>query len=123
MLAGGALCMALKYKGQVVTYNWANLKKCDSKYLNFDLAADEVYFRGARTNLEHRGKHLAVYLQHQMKLHLAGLGIRKVYSIVTCENIASIKYHRKANRKLLRLYLYLALFKKYKRCIKLREYR
>jgi len=123
MLDQGYRCIALKHNGEIVSYSWFHLQKCDSKYINFELPEKDAYLMGVRTYRNHRGKNLAAYLQQQLESHLAQMGCRRVWAIITFGNLPSLRSHRKADIQPLHLYLYLVLLKKYTWRIKLRSYR
>ena len=125
MFSEGCKCMVIKYKGNIVSYLWYNLRKCESKFLSFsfELKENEAYSLGGRTFKAYRGKGLAPYLMYQTHKHLAQIGRKKLYGIIFFSNISSIKYHRKLNAKPLKLFMNVKYLGKYNRNILLKRYR
>lgn len=125
MLAEGCICIGLKYKDEIVSYGWVNLKKCKSKFFSysFDLKENEAYAYGIRTMSAFKGKTLAPYQRYHTYKHLAQMGRTKIYSIGFFSNIPSIKFHRKLNAKPLKLFMNVNFLGKYKRNLLLKRYR
>jgi hypothetical protein len=124
MLSDGCKCIGIKYKGNIVSYLWYDLQKCESKLLSFsfELKENEVYTLGGRTYSEFKGKALAPYLMYKTYKHLEQIGRTKFYGIIHFSNILSIKYHRKLNAKPIKLFLNVSFFNKYKRNFLLKKY-
>jgi hypothetical protein len=125
MLSADGKCMGIKYKDEVVSYGWYNLKNCNNNPFSFsyDLKESEAYAYGIRTLSAFKGKALAPYLRNHMHKHLAQIGRTKLYSLLLFSNIPSIKFHRKLNAKPLKLFMNVKYLRKYNRNILLKRYR
>ena len=86
-LSNGCVCMAIRYKDEIVSYMWYNPLRCDHEHLKFRLKKEEAYLYNAVTSGEYRGKGLAPYLRQEMYKELASLGRTKSYSITEYHNI------------------------------------
>ena len=125
MLAEGCICIGIKYKNEIVSYGWADLKNCwhNALSFSFELKGKEAYSFGIRTLSAYRGKALATYQKYHMYKHLAQIGRTKIYSIIFFSNIPSIKFHRKFNAKPEKLLMNVKFLNKYQRNILLKRYR
>jgi len=125
MLSEGKICIGIKYKNEIVSYGWANLKSCKNNpfSFSFELKENEAYTYGNRTLSAFKGKALAPYQKYHMYNHLAQKGRTKIYSLVLFSNIPSIKYRRKLNDKPLKLFMSVKFLNKYHWNIILKRYR
>lgn len=125
MLSEGCKCMGIKYKDNIISYRWYNLRNYEDNPFSFslELKENEAYLYGMRTLKAYKGMGLAPYLNYKVYKHLAQIGRTQFYSFVHFFNIPSIKYHRKVNAKPLKLYLNVKYLKKFSRNILLKKYR
>jgi hypothetical protein len=113
-LKDGKKCFGIKFRGDVVSYVWCNLK--DIKHLRCPrlLNEDEAYLFGSYTLQAHRGKNIAPYTRYQLYKELAKTGRRRIYSITTYFNTSSRRFKEKLRARPVDLYLYIGLFRKWK---------
>ena len=89
----------------------------------FRLKDNEAYLLNMWTFHAYRGKNLAPYLRHQSYRLLEKQGRTEKYSITQYFNKSSIKFKNKLNSKHLKLYLSIALFKKFYWNFCIKEYK
>ncbi len=126
MLSEGCICIGIKYKDEIISWGWANLKnaKNDLLSISFDLKENEAYILGMRTLSAFKGKGLAPYLRYHTYKYLVETGRTKYYGFIFFSNIPSIRYHRKSNIfKPFKLYMNVKILNKYNRNILLKSYR
>jgi hypothetical protein len=122
-LSAGWLCIGIKHHDEIAAYMWCSLRECNSPYLSFYLREDEACLLDARTFSSYRGKNLAPYLRVQLYKHLRQMGRTKFISITQYFNTPSLRFKKKLNAKPQKLYVYICLFRKYKRVILLKRYK
>jgi hypothetical protein len=122
-LADGCLCLGIKSQGTVAAYTWCDLKEFYyGKRLCFHLKDDEAYLFDARTFKKYRGRALAPYLRLQLYLKLIEMGRSKLFSITVAFNTSALRFKKKLNARILKLYLYIGLFRRFRFNIVLRNY-
>lgn len=112
-LKKGQLCISLVHNGNIAAYTFIELQ--DFLYYNkkIKLKDNEAYLLNMWTFHAYRGKNLAPYLRYQSYRLLEKQGRTIKYSITQYFNKSSIKFKNKLNSKHLKLYLSIALFKKF----------
>ena len=125
MLSEGCICIGIKYKDEIISWGWANLKnaKNDLLSISFDLKENEAYIFGMRTLRAFRGKALAPYLRCHTYKYLVETGRTKYCGFIFFSNIPSIRYHRKLNAKPVKLFMNVKFLNKYSRNILLKNYK
>jgi hypothetical protein len=121
-LRAGNKCLALKYKGEIASFLYINLMKCNYGTLDLSLNSDEAYLTNMYTLESYRGKNLAPYLRYKSYGILNNMGRNKLYSVSEFFNSSAIRYKQKLNAKNLKLVMYIDLFKKLKWSFTLRTY-
>jgi len=112
-LKNGQLCIGLEHNGNIAAYTFIDLH--DFVYFNrtFKLKENEAYLLNMWTFHSYRGKNLAPFLRYQTYKLLDKQGRTVKYSITQYFNKSSIKFKSKLNSKHLKLFISIALFKKY----------
>jgi hypothetical protein len=122
-LANGCLCLGIKSQGMVAAYTWCNLKQCSyEERLIFPLKDDEAYLFDARTFKSYRGKALAPYLRYQLYIKLVEMERSIFFSVTSTFNTSALRFKEKLNARILKLFLYIYLFRKFRFNILLRNY-
>ena len=122
-LASGCLCLGLKNEDTIAAYTWCNLKQClYEERLAIPLEDDEAYLFDARTFKKYRGLALAPYLRYQLYLKLVEMGRSTFFSVTSTLNTSAVRFKEKLNAKILKLYLYIGLFRKFRLNILLKNY-
>ncbi len=122
-LADGCLCLGIKSQGKVAAYTWCNLNQCDyEERLSIPLEDNEAYLFDARTFKSYRGKALAPYLRYQLYLKLIEMGRPTFFSATSIFNTSALRFKEKLNAQILKLYIFIGLFKKFRLNILLRNY-
>ena len=121
-LEDGGLCIGLRLDGALAACNWANLKRCDSRCLPFELSNDEAYLGYARTFMAYRGKNLAPYLRCKMYEQLQRIGRTRLYSITEYFNTPAIRFKKKLNVRPVKFGCWYRLAGKFENRIILKNY-
>jgi hypothetical protein len=108
-LERGHLCIVLKHGSAIAGYTWADLHRVSDDTCNFPLADDEAYLYDAYISPQFRGRSLAPYMRSECYKHLRAAGRRSFYSISDFFNTPAIKFKRKLNAEVVRLYLQVKL--------------
>lgn len=108
-LARGDLCIVIKHGDEIAGYTWADLKSVSDSACNFPLGPDEAYLYDAYIAPQHRGRSLAPYMRAECYRHLRAAGRRAFYSVSDFFNTPAIKFKRKLNAEVVRLYLQIKL--------------
>ena len=108
-LAKGHLCIVLKHGGEIVGYTWADLERVSDPACDFPLGPGEAYLYDAHIAPRFRGRGLAPYLRTESYRHLHAAGRHAFYSISDFFNTPAIKFKRKLNAEVVRLYLQIKL--------------
>ncbi|MGO9136263.1 MAG: GNAT family N-acetyltransferase [Syntrophales bacterium] len=121
LLDSGCLCLAVKYKDEIAAYSW-----CDPNYVRYKgrivaLKRNEAYLFQARTYKAFRGKNLAPYVRNELCKLLKQRGVERFFSITLWSNTAAMKFKQKLGAKPIELFLYVALFRKFKMHFRLRN--
>jgi len=119
----GMPCFGVKSNGEIVAFNWANLKECHSKWHRFSLKEDEAYLFDMYTLKSHRGKNIAPFLRHRTYRALKGMGKTKFYSYSSFLNKSAVRFKKKLNARILKLYLFVELFGMFERSWVLKNYK
>ena len=112
-LKQGNKCLGIKYKGRIAAFTWFDLGEFKLGFFRFSLKENEAYLFDAYTLMSFRGKGLAPYMRYRSYKELAKLGKNKLYSVSECFNTPSIRFKMKLNAKIIELYLYVEIFKKW----------
>lgn len=121
-LKQGKKCLGIKYNERIAAFTWFDLAEFKSIFLRFLLKKNEAYLFDAYTMMSFRGKGLAPYMRCQCYKELAKLGRNKLYSISECFNTPSIRFKMKLNAKIIELYLYVEIFKRWRFNSRLKRY-
>ena len=112
-LEEGKVCFAAKCDGRIAAFTWCNMHECHFKGHSFPLKEDEAYMFDTFTMPSFRGKGIAPYLRNRHYQELAESGKQTVYSISERFNIASIKFKRKLNAKIVGRGIYVEIFRRW----------
>ncbi len=121
-LKEGKKCLGVKHHGEVTAFTWYDLDEFNFKGYTFPLKENEAYLFDTYTLISFRGKGIAPYMRYQCYKELANLGRHKLYSITERFNTPAVKFKEKLNAKLLELYVYIELFKKWHFHSRLKKY-
>lgn len=102
-LARGHICIALRHKGYVVAYTWADTTEINDSTYRTKLGENEVYLYDAFTRPEYRGQGLAPLMRVRCYETLRALGKSTFFSISDCFNTPAIRFKRKLNARFVRL--------------------
>ena len=94
-LDDGFVCFIARVHGQLVAYNWTQVKPGKDWFYYMDLRPDEIHCTDAYTAPDFRGRNIHAVLLREMLLFSAGLGYRYAYSGVALTNRRSPKAHRR----------------------------
>jgi ribosomal protein S18 acetylase RimI-like enzyme len=108
-LKRGDLCIVLKHNGEIAGYTWADLQRVSDAACNFPLERDEAYLYDAYIAPQFRGRGLAPYMRSECYKHLRATGRYCFYSISDFFNKPAIRFKRKLNAEMVRLYLQIKL--------------
>jgi ribosomal protein S18 acetylase RimI-like enzyme len=108
-LAKGDLCIVLKSGGEIAGYTWAAFERVSDSTFAFPLCPGEAYLYDAYIAPRFRGRSLAPYLRVESYKHLRAAGRHAFYSISDFFNTPAIKFKRKLNAEVVRLYLQVKL--------------
>ena len=112
-IRSGQLYIGLEHKGEVAAFTFIDVNDFVFKRQLFKLKDNEAYLLNMWTLHSFRGRNLAPYLRYQAYKLLEKRGRHVKYSITQYFNKSSIKFKKKLNSKHLKLYISIALFKKY----------
>ena len=115
-------CFGLKHKEEIAALMWINFEKCSYKKNTFLLKDNEVYFTNMYTVDTFRGKNLAPFLRYHCMQILAQMGRDTFYSITEYFNTPALKFKKKLNATIVKLYLNLKLFRRYEWVFTLKNY-
>lgn len=121
-LEKGDLCIMLKNKGRIAGFTWADFDKVTDPACDYKLAPGEAYLYDAVIAPEYRGRSLAAYMRAESYKHLRAAGQRTFYSVSDCFNTPAIKFKKKLNAEITRLYLRIKLGKRVLGHWQLRDY-
>jgi hypothetical protein len=122
LLKAGEKCLGIKYKDEIAAYMWINLNEFEYKSTLTHFKSNEAYLWNMFTMESYRGKNLAPYLRYKSYEILHEMGRDKLYSISEYFNSPAIKFKQKLNAKILKLMLYIRLFKKFQWNLTLKTY-
>ncbi len=125
-LQNNQTCFGVKYRGELAAFTWCDFVeyKCMESKCNehrFLLKENEAYLFDAYTLMPFRGKGIAPYIRYQCYKELYKMGRHRLYSISDYLNTPSIRFKMKLDAKLLDLYLYIGLFKKWHLNLRLKK--
>jgi hypothetical protein len=121
-LRAGQKCIGIKHKGEIAAFMWINFSELKYKSFRMQLKSNEVYLWNMYTMDAFRGKNLAPYLRYKSYETLHEMGKDIFYSISEYFNTPAIKFKLKLNARILKLSLYIRLFKKFERNFTLKSY-
>lgn len=101
--------------GELVAFNWANLRELYFEPCRRPPAEDEAYLFGAKTARPYRGMNLGPAMRRELYVQLAALGRRRLLSISYTFNRPAIRFKQKLNARFTHHYLYLGLWGWYRR--------
>jgi len=119
----GQKCIGIKHKGKVAAFMWINFSELKYKSFQMQLKSNEAYLWNMFTQEDYRGKNLAPYLRYKSYEMLHEMGKDTLYSISEYFNTPAIKFKRKLNARILKLSLYIRLFKKFEWNFTLKSFR
>lgn len=121
-LANGDLCIMLKNKGRIAGFTWADFVKVGDPVCDYALAPGEAYLYDAVVAPEYRGRGLAGYMRAESYRHLRAAGRHAFYSVSDCFNTPAIRFKKKLNAEIARLYLRIRFGKRVLGRWQLRDY-
>lgn len=121
-LKDGNKCLAVKHRGEIVGYTWAELGKCSDVMLTINLESNEAYLFDMFIDRSFRGKNIAPRLRVECYEALRSLGYDTGYSISDYFNTPSVRFKTKLNARFLKLFLYIRLFGRFSRTWRLKDY-
>ncbi|MGP8005385.1 MAG: GNAT family N-acetyltransferase [Smithella sp.] len=113
-------CICLTSEGCVLGYGWVDYRKCNYKYLSFELKNNEAYAFNFHTARHMRGRNIAPFLRSFLYEHVRNMGRNRIYSISEQFNTPALKFKEKINAKPLLHYVYVNLFNKISKNIKIK---
>ncbi|PKN65644.1 MAG: hypothetical protein CVU54_18590 [Deltaproteobacteria bacterium HGW-Deltaproteobacteria-12] len=120
-LEKGRICLAFRYKSEIVSYSWCDLKFLEFKGRTIALKRNEAFLFNARTFKAFRGKNLAPYVRNELGRFLKKRGTDRFLSITLWSNTASMKFKQKLDARPTALFLYVGLFRRFHLHIRLRN--
>jgi GNAT superfamily N-acetyltransferase len=105
----GHLCVVLKHRGRIAGYAWADLVEVNDSVCDYPLGPGDAYLYDAFVVPEFRGRDLATYMRVESYKYLRRLGRHTYYSITECFNTPSLKFKKKLNVEILRVYLHVKI--------------
>jgi ribosomal protein S18 acetylase RimI-like enzyme len=111
-LEKGDLCVMLKNQGRIAGFTWADFDEINDSACDYELGSGEAYLYDAFIAPEYRGRGLAAYMRVESYKHLRGRGRHTFYSLSDCFNTPAIKFKKKLNAEITRLYLQIKLRKR-----------
>ena len=121
-LENGLKFVGIKTNGQVAAFMCIVYNDFVHEKKMFTLKKEQAYLRSMYTYQNYRGLNLAPYLRYKSYQLLRAEGINEIYSITDYFNKSSQKFKSKLNAKPLTLYFSIALFKRYHKTIKIKDY-
>jgi len=118
----GQKCIGIKHEGKVAAFMWINFSELKYKTFLLQLKSNEAYLWSMFTMEAYRGKNLAPYLRYKSYELLNEMGRDTLYSISEYFNTPAVKFKRKLNARILKLLLYIRIFKKLERNFTLKTY-
>jgi hypothetical protein len=122
-LKEGKKCFGVKYKGELVAFTWCDFIEYTCNDHRFLLKENEACLFDAYTLMSFRGKGIAPYIRYQCYKELYKMGRHRLYSISDYLNTPSIRFKMKLDAKLLELFLYIGLFKKWHLNLRLKRFK
>lgn len=116
------LCFGIQKHQEIMAFSWANLDRCHWGISPFKLKKDEAYLFDTYTYKKYRGMNLAPYLRHQFNRYLAENGRTRLYSFSEYFNKPAVNYKRKVKSRIVSLFFYVNLFKKFRWKAKIKGY-
>jgi hypothetical protein len=116
----GCSCVCLMSEGSVLGYGWFDLITCNYKYLSFELKNDEAYTFNFRIARHMRGRNIAPFLRSVLYTNLQSMGRNRIYSITEKFNTPAIRFKEKLNARPLCYYVYVSLFNRVSKNIKIK---
>ncbi|KON28645.1 hypothetical protein AC481_00730 [miscellaneous Crenarchaeota group archaeon SMTZ-80] len=122
-LEAGNMCLAVKEKDEIVGFTWCDFDVLDlpSKWKS-KLGKNEAYLFDAFILRAYRGHGLAPFMRHRCYQELTKMGRDVFYSTSDYFNTPALHFKRKLGAQILKLYLYIQLFKRFRLYLKLKDY-
>jgi hypothetical protein len=121
-LDAGEKCIALKYKGEIVSFVWINFNVLNYGSTVINLKSNEAYMWFGYTLIPYRGKNLIPYLRYNIYEILIKMNRDVLYSVSDCFNSPAVRFKEKLNARKVSTILYINLFKKIRKSYTLRVY-
>jgi len=118
----GRLCFGVKKGKDVAAFMWIDLRECNFEPYRFPLWEDEAYTFNAYTMESFRGLNIAPFMAYHCYRELNGMGRDKIYGISEYLNRSAIRYKMKLGARKTKLYLFLGLFKRFRRLYLIRSF-
>jgi ribosomal protein S18 acetylase RimI-like enzyme len=118
----GHVCIVVKDAGRVIGFTWANPQDVHDSACNFPLESGQAYLYDAYVAPAYRGKGLAPYLRKECYRHLRQLGFKSYFSISDYFNTPAVRFKKKLRAIPVRLFLKVAVGRRFQRTWVLRDY-
>ncbi|MGI9258047.1 MAG: GNAT family N-acetyltransferase [Gammaproteobacteria bacterium] len=118
----GHVCIAVKDAGRVIGFTWANPRNVHDSACDYPLESGEAYLYDAYVAPAYRGKGLAPYMRKECYRHLHQLGIESYFSISDYFNTPAVRFKKKLRAIPVRLFLKIAVGRRFRRTWVLRDY-
>jgi len=112
ILRSGDKCVGLKHHDEIAAFMWISFKEFTMKSKIIRLNPNEAYLWHMFTMESHRGKNLAPFLRYKSYELLKEMGYTVLYSISDYFNSPAVRFKMKLNARVLKLVLFIDLFKK-----------
>lgn len=116
----GCSCVCLISEGSILGYGWFDLSRCNYEYLSFALKDDEAYSFNFYIARHMRGRNIAAFLRNILAVHVQSMGRTRRYSIAEQFNKPTMKFKDKRKAIPHSYYIYINLFHRFNRNIKLK---
>lgn len=113
-LEKGHRCYGLRFDGMPAAFNWFNTEALEFGPRRIPMAKHEASLYDAYTDMDHRGRGLALFVRYQSYKELAKQGKTRIYSVSTHFNTSSIKFKKKLGAKFIESHVMIILFKKWR---------
>jgi hypothetical protein len=114
LLEEGKRCFGARREGELAAFTWFDLESLDKGRIGRPLKGDEAYLFDAYTLIPFRGMGIAPLIRYLVYLELEKLGKKKLYSISLYFNTPAVRFKKKLRARILELWLYIRLFRKWR---------
>jgi ribosomal protein S18 acetylase RimI-like enzyme len=121
-LREGSRCFGVRHHGKVVAFSWVDPRRVMFGTILHALDRHEAYLCDAYTLPSYRGRGIAPFMRYRMYEHLAGEGVRTLYSVSNYCNVSAIRFKQKLNARFLELRAYCRLFRRWKANVLIKRY-